>query len=502
MKCSRREDRRIVRRSVRAVLLIFLFVSVSGATLADGSARRPRLRYATFFGGSSRDALAGMSLDTAGNVLLTGETSSRDFPIEAAPWPDRPNLPSVGFLSKIQSNGQRVVFSTYFPVEGSLEPFAVATDSESNIYVVGRTNTPDLPLVNAVQERQTSDLVNDAFLMKLSPDGSELLMSTYLGGTGEDLALALTVDDADVAYLTGYTTSGDFPADKTFGPSGEGGRRRGDVFVTGIDTVAGEIVFSAILAGERFERGNALAVDEDSVWVGGVSESRTFPVRRAVRRRVPNGYGAFVARIGLDGPRLLMSTRLGGGDPRGERVLAIALDAAGDAWVAGRGGGRRFPLAGDQEGLRRCPELRVRSETSFLAHLDRHGKRIHAGGCLTPGGDVIVGDVEVLPDGRVAVAGGARGAGLPLRNSLMSAPAGKLDVFVAVLDPVRGSLDLSSLYGARRNDFATDIGVGPDGRIVLGGQTETKQFPVFRALQPEKTSRAGIWDTFLLKIRL
>lgn len=492
-----RSGLRPVRASALATLLVALAVLVAAVSPADGAPRPPRLRFATFFGGSGRDTLAGAVLDGSGDVLLTGHSSSQDFPVVNAAWPERPSSSGAAFVAKIHSSGSRVLFSTYLPVDGFLAPSAITTDADGNIYLVGWTSSPDLPLVNPVQDRQGTDVDTDAFLMKLSPDGSEILMSTYLGGSGQDIARAVVVDESGVAYLTGYTASNEFPAERTFGRTD---RRRENAFVVGIDTRAGSLTLSVLLAGERFDAGNALALDDDSIWVGGVSTSRAFPVRRAVRRNVPGGNGAFVARIGLDGPRLLTSTRLFGGT-RLERVEAISLDVDGDPWVVGRGGSRRMPVTGGQEGLNLCPDLGRRRETSFLVHLDRRGRRMHASGCVTPGGEVIAQDLEVLPDGKIAVVGGASGDGLPLRRSLLSQPAGKLDVFIAILDPVRKTLDLSSLYGARRSEFATDLGVGPDGRLVVAGQTGTKQFPVVRALQPEKTSRAGVWDTFLLKIR-
>lgn len=150
-------------------------------------------------------------MDRAGNAYLTGSTFSSDFPVRNAFQGENRGLGDA-FLAKLTRDGSDLVFSTYFGGSNRDEAFGVAVDAFGFPYLTGRTESPKalgFPLKEPLQDfgggRQ------DAFLARLRPEGAALEYSTYLGGAGDDAGLAIATDRASTAYVTGWTSSSDFP---------------------------------------------------------------------------------------------------------------------------------------------------------------------------------------------------------------------------------------------------------------------------------------------------
>jgi hypothetical protein len=178
----------------------------------DGS----QILYSTLFGGTSHDSAEALAVDAAQNVYLTGYTFSYDFPVLNALQPTNPN-PDVSsnqdvpaFVFKLQSNFSAIVFSTYFgATTDTTRAKAIQLDSANNIYLAGITSATDLPLVDPIYSENQG--LADAFLSKLSADGSTLMFSTYLGGSRYDYAFEMLLNaDGDI-YIAGYTDSDDLP---------------------------------------------------------------------------------------------------------------------------------------------------------------------------------------------------------------------------------------------------------------------------------------------------
>jgi hypothetical protein len=173
------------------------------------------LIYSTYLGGSDSDMPTGIALDATGNVYLTGSTSSTNFPVLNAFQSQRRGT-TDGFITKLNAAGSALVFSTY--LGGSISPggadndlpAGLAVDSAGSAFVTGFTNTSDFPLLNAYQGQNAGGLW-DVFVTKLTPAGSALAYSTYLGGTMDDRGIGIAVDGADSAYIAGITYTAVFP---------------------------------------------------------------------------------------------------------------------------------------------------------------------------------------------------------------------------------------------------------------------------------------------------
>ena len=214
-------------------------------------------------------------MDGSGAAVITGVTSSPDFPISAMQAALKGTRDA--FIAKLNPSGAGIAFSTYFGGNGSEWGNAVALDAAGNIFIAGTTSSSDLPVSGGAQS--SSGGQQDAFVAALSATGSALLYSTYLGGTNNDAANAIAVDSAGSAYVTGSTLSTDFPV---FGALQSASKGQMTAFVTKLDG-AGAVAYSTYLGGSGGsmnapESGQAIAVDSaGSAYIAGAASSADFP---------------------------------------------------------------------------------------------------------------------------------------------------------------------------------------------------------------------------------
>ncbi len=164
--------------------------------------------YSTYLGGSGFEQMAGLALDASGDAEVVGQTYSTDFPTANAIQPTLRGI-SDAFVTKLNTTGTALIYSTYLGGSGADSAYAVAVDSAGNTYVAGYTGSADFPTVNPLQAANAGGY--DAFAAQLSPSGAALLVSTYLGGSGNDFCQGAAIDASGDIYLTGQISSSDFP---------------------------------------------------------------------------------------------------------------------------------------------------------------------------------------------------------------------------------------------------------------------------------------------------
>jgi uncharacterized protein (TIGR03437 family) len=327
------------------------------------------LIYSTQFGGTpdvpplglaldDRDQSWAIAVDASGNAYVAGETPSKDFPVVNAIQPA-----SAGdfdaFVAKINPTGDQFIYSTFLGGTSSDGAKSIAVDASGNVYVAGSTNSADFPVANAFQTAPKNQNAT-GFVAKLNASGSGLVYSTYLGGSGSDIALGIAVDGSGDAYVTGETSSVDFPTVNAFQPFLAGHQSagavlpQGNAFITKFDATGSSLIYSTFLGGSGGvsplggvgDTGNSIALDASgSAYVTGITGSSDFPLAAPLPPEVAGDPGVmFVAKLSPAGNALVFGSYFGGHfDGFIAGIGAAAVDSAGHVYVVGTTTATTFP---------------------------------------------------------------------------------------------------------------------------------------------------------------
>ena len=339
------------------------------------SAAGDKLDYSVYLGGKELDEATGIAVDAFGNAYVTGYTgSSRKFPTtDGALQPDFAGGNFDAFVTKLSGDGSALLFSTFLGgssvdkvIEGVTRIFSgddyaagIAVDVGGNAYVTGRTESIDFPITAGAYQTSLVDTFccpGDAFVTKLDSDGSALVYSSYLGGSGDENRLtggrlasvgAIAIDAVGNAFVTGDTSSQDFPQLKQLQDGFGGGDA--DAFVTTLNITGDALLYSTYLGGSKLDAGNSIAVDAfGNAWITGDTLSRDFPTTEPIVGGLAGTTDAFVTKLKPIG-KLLAYSALVGGASQGSRTgedsgRGIAVDGNGNPYVAGHTDSLDFPI--------------------------------------------------------------------------------------------------------------------------------------------------------------
>ena len=321
----------------------------------------PNLSYSSYVGGSGDDYGNAVALDAAGDAYLTGQTMSTNFPTlgpyqascEGCTTFSQPDA----FVTKVNSSGTALVYSTY--IGGNYEDAgnAIAVDSSGNAYVAGATSSSDFPVMGGFQTTSGGPtepgVAGDAFVLELNPAGSALVYSSYLGGTAEDDAYGIAIDGAGEAFVVGRTESTNFPLQNAYQAQNNGSF---DVFVTKVASGGATILDSTYLGGASEDDGYAIAVDSSgNAYITGQTLSNNFPTASAYAAAYGGGADAFVAKVTFSGSEIALgySTYLGGTST--DQGFGLALDSSKNVYVTGLTSSTDFPTVNPfQAAFQRC----------------------------------------------------------------------------------------------------------------------------------------------------
>jgi uncharacterized repeat protein (TIGR01451 family) len=329
------------------------------------------LEYSTYLGGSSDDQAYSITLDSAPSATpsayVVGYTTSTNFPTTKGSYQTVCGAAKVGtcenaFITKIGPSGTAIVYSSYLGGSGGLgdAAYGVAVDTSNNAYISGITGSPNFPTTSGAYDTKcgSDSLCNgsfDGFVTELNTTGTSLVFSTFLGGSSYDYAAGITVDTAGGIYVSGNTTSTDFPttalaAQPTFGGMSAGcspttGAICGDVTVTKFNPGGGSLAYSTYLGGSLDEYpGISMAVDAfGNAYVTGQTASTNFPLVNPFQATYGGGSSdAFLTVVNSTGTAFTSSSYLGGnGQDFGYRVT---LDPTGSIYLSGGTLSTNFPV--------------------------------------------------------------------------------------------------------------------------------------------------------------
>jgi hypothetical protein len=272
---------------------------------ATGSA----LVYSTYLGGTSTDQGSAISVDASGSAYVTGFTNSLTFPTTLGAFQITLKGTTDAFVTKFTPAGSSLAYSTFLGGSVTDQGLGIAVDSSGSAHVTGLAGSADFP-VSTTPAQASNAGGGDAFVTKLSADGSTLVYSTFLGGTGNDQGQDIAVDSSGNAYVTGITSSTNFPTvSPPVQPANAGGS---DAFVSKLNPAGSALVYSTYLGGKSSESGNAIAVDSTgNAYVTGQTTSFDFPTASPFEAGAFPG-DAFVTKLNATGSGLLYSSYLGG----------------------------------------------------------------------------------------------------------------------------------------------------------------------------------------------
>jgi hypothetical protein len=312
---------------------------------------------------------------------------------------------------------------------------------------------------------------SDAFVAKLNSTGTSLVYSTYLGGSGSETGNGIAVDSSGSAYLTGATSSVDFP---TIGGSFQTayGGGSSDAFITKLSPDATSLVYSSFLGGSGFESGASVGVDAsgDAV-VTGTTSSTNFPTAAALQATLAGGADAFVTKVSSDGTAKVFSTYLGGSGT--DQGSALALDAVGNVYLTGSTSSSDFPTVGPVQ------NILGGGTDAFVSELKADGSALvystYLGGSGTDSGSGIALDSS----GNAYVVGAAASANFPAVNPMQSYNSSSInEAFLVQVPPGGASFTFSSYLGGSSNDIASGVAVDTGGNAYIIGTTASIDFPV------------------------
>lgn len=405
-------------------------------------------------------------------------------------------------------------YGTYLGGSATDDGLGIAVDKNGMAFVTGSANSADFPTQSGYDN--TYGNYGDAFVAKFSTDGSRLIYATYLGGSAWDLALDIALDDKGRAYITGLTSSSDFPTTSGAFQNTAGGG--GDAFIVRLSPSGRQLEYATYLGGSARENGYSIAVDDsDDAYITGYTQSADFPTTAGTfQTAYADGRAdAFVTKLSSSGASLIYSTYLGG-TTEWDEGLAIAVDAAGSAYITGDTTSADFPTT--PNAFQPEPSVSITQayypvSDVFVSKLSPDGTSLIYSTYL--GSGEVNGDVDGEEEGMgIAVdnAGHAYVTGFTDRPSFPVTPGafqttstawgGKSDVFVSKFSVDGSSLVYSTYIGGNTaspaQEFGTDIAVDVDGNAYVTGWTNSTDFPTVYPVQ--YWMGAGTPDAFLTKV--
>ena len=312
------------------------------------------LNYSSYFGGSSGDYGYALGIDQFDFIYLGVFTSSSDYPITVGAFNQTYGGNSDIGITKFSINTNQIIYSTFIGGSSYDVPTDIKVDSKNNTYVVGLTGSNDFTTTGDANITSCSNC--GVVMFKLSSDGSNLLYSTYIGGSSGQSAFSLELDNFDNIYVEGTTYSSDFPVtDNAINKTYSGGSM---VFITKFSSDY-SILFSTLLGGDGFDYSLSMVVSPFGIYVFGKTSSSNFPVTSDAINQTYNGAeGFFLTKLSLNGSEILYSTFYGGSGSEMPKEVAIAKNF--DIIIVGEESGTDFPVTANAYKSSSMPTFVVR----------------------------------------------------------------------------------------------------------------------------------------------
>ncbi len=458
--------------------------------------------YSTLLGGSDHDIGQGIAVDSEGCVYVAGDGNSSSFPGIKGSYDQGSGV----YVAKLGPGGNELLFCAFIGGNKTDDCLGLAIDGENNVYLTGQTSSPDFPTTNPGFGNVKNDSL-DAYVVKLSSNGTELIYSTLVGGGGRDYAWDLALDSENNALVVGTTESEDFPTTPgAFDENYNGGET--DAFVFKLDRAGEQLLYASYLGGEGKDGGLDIAVDpQGNAYVGGDTRSVNFPVTPGSFDESHNGLtDIFVTKLNPNGTELIYSSFLGSWGS--EIVNGVAVDREGSVYLTGFTSLDRDNLSTNFPTTPGCYDNTHAGGSIpndvFVAKLGLNGSALVystfiGGSAYDEGNDIVVDD-----EGCAYIAGKTDSLDFPTTrgshdrkmNLYMGMFSG--DGFVSKLSSDGSELLYSGFIGGKHWDYAFCLALDLEDNIYIGGTTYSWDFPTTKG--SVNREHGGERDIFIVKL--
>jgi hypothetical protein len=453
----------------------------------------PAMVYSTFIGGTQIEYEFSIAADPSGYTYITGFTGSPNFPTTPGAYDTTYNGNYDAFVTKLSPSGNTIIYSTFIGGTYSDIGNDISVDAHGNAFITGFTGSPNFPTTPGAYDT-THNGDEDVFVTKLNQSGNTLIYSTLLGGTDYEEADNIKVDSNGSSFVTGWTSSIDFPTT----PGAYDTTHNGDydVFVTTITPSGDALIYSTYLGGTMRDWASNIVIDDHgSAYITGFTGSTNFPTTPGTYDTTHNGDDdVFVTKLSPSGDALVYSTLLGGiGRDHGND---ISVDTHGYASLTGYTNTSDFPTTPDAYDTSLNGKYDV-FVTRFTPSGDALAYSTLLGGTETDVGKGIFIDAT----GYMTVMGYTYSTDFPTTLDAYDATHnGRADVFMTTLSPVVNTLVYSTFLGGTSVDLGYSIAVDSKENVFLAGFTNSSDFPTTPGAFD--TTYNGNYDGFVTKFHL
>jgi hypothetical protein len=449
------------------------------------------LIYSTYIGGDSDDYAYAIAIDGSGNAYITGRTVSTNYDITPGAFQTTHAGNDDVFVTKLNSTGTGLIYSTYIGGSDSDGGGAIAIDDSGNAYITGWTYSTDYDITpGAFQTTHAGN--DDVFVTKLNSTGTGLIYSTYIGGSDSDGGGAIAIDDSGNAYITGYTESTNYDITPGAFQTTNGGSW--DVFVTKLNSTGTALIYSTYIGGSDYDEVYGIAIDDSgNAYITGETNSTDYDITPGAFQTTYAGNGdVFVTKINSTGTGLIYSTYIGGSDSDGDG--AIAIDDSGNAYITGYTYSTNYDITSGAFQTTNGGLCDV-----FVTKLNSTGTGLiystYIGGS---GNDYGIG-IAIDGSGNAYITGETNSTDYDITpGAFQTTNGGLCDVFVTKLNSTGTGLIYSTYIGGSNDDYGNAIAIdGSDNAYVTGSTKSTDYDITPGAFQ---TTSEGYQDVFVTKI--
>ncbi len=455
------------------------------------------LLYGTFLGGNNEEMGEDVTVDSLGHAYVTGHAYSTNFPTTPGTFdPTHNGGGADGFVVKLDPTGSSLVYATFLGGSGLDAGTSLALDEMGYVYVTGYTQSADFPTTPGAYDVTIGDIM-DSYVVKLNPDGSDLVYATFLGGESIDEGYDIALDEAGNSYLVGMTVSTDFPTTSgAFDPTHNGAL---DTFVAKLNAAGTDLLYSTYLGSDNDDLGSSIGIDgAGNAYVVGFTNSVDFPTTPTAYDPTFNGsYDAFVSKLNATGSDLSYATFLGGGDLEGD--ARVALNETGNAYVLGYTHSADFPATTG------AYDTTYNGDTdAFVAKFDVSGSSLIYATFL--GGTDWDSSSQIAVDemGSVYVVGDTSSGDFPTTpDAFDTLPnGGGNDTYLARLDPAGSTLTYGTYIGGINSELSGGLAIADIWLAYMTGSTISPDFPTTPGAFDPTHNSGGIRDAFVIQLGL